>query len=354
MKMIQTLRKRNALVLISGREDGVHLVAQYSQQRSQILPLPLPLLQEMGNTLAERGIFCHTSPHSGAGKTFNIKYAARLEKYVYLAVNNHMPKSTLMDRIASQMRTSNVDPDESKEAFCLHFDLAETVAMDFFLFELCFLGGLFDNQNGRQWLWNPRYCRLDFETAFETKNRCLQMLPQRVALPSPEFFAADPDSLAAGMGAALFASSRYDATLRRGKEVSSNNFFRLQYVCAALRVLRDMNNSFSLDFSVATGSLLSGAECYDLLHNALQATSVVSLHSFWNFVNVMFWQLRDMHHPDSIISAIMMLDQDIVRIAEQESPPEDSAMTHEEANKFVKDDKMCKESLKGQLVLFAW
>ena len=68
---------------------------------------------------------------------------------------------------------------------------------------------------------------------------------------------------------------------------------------------------------------LSGARALELLARALGVAPAaaagggarrggggVNLHSVWAFVNVFFWQLRDLHHADSVAQTLALLDSD--------------------------------------------
>ena len=67
-----------------------------------------------------------------------------------------------------------------------------------------------------------------------------------------------------------------------------------------------------------TGFDLSGGECFELLHAAMlqgsnagpaAAAAPVSLWCMWSFTNVLYWQLQDVHHPESPILIACMPDE---------------------------------------------
>lgn len=120
-----------------------------------------------------------------------------------------------------------------------------------------------------------------------------------------------------------FASKRNDGTIRPGEPLVCNAFKRLQYVCAALRHVAD--GSFPFEFqgplscrpwvSATTLTVSADAppdlgpeECLQLLVKYSELREHPSLWCIWNFINVMYWQLRDMHHPESPLNCACMPD----------------------------------------------
>ena len=124
---------------------------------------------------------------------------------------------------------------------------------------------------------------------------------------------------------------------KKGKKNTSqvNAFFRLRYVCVALNLLERLKGSFPHRYQEKDGKKLlkapnwafnkkmypylakenagpliplDGARCFDLLisHSGLQNNP--SLWCIWSFVNVLYWQLRDMHHNESPINNVCMPD----------------------------------------------
>ena len=122
---------------------------------------------------------------------------------------------------------------------------------------------------------------------------------------------------------------------KKGKKEQVNAFFRLRYVCVALNMLERLKGSFPHRYREKDGKKLvktpnwvfnkkmypylpkekagpliplDGARCFDLLisHSGLQNNP--SLWCIWSFVNVLYWQLRDMHHSESPINNACMPD----------------------------------------------
>ena len=124
---------------------------------------------------------------------------------------------------------------------------------------------------------------------------------------------------------------------KKGKKGTNqvNAFYRLRYVCVALNLLERLKGSFPHRYQEKDGKKLvkapnwafnkkmypyltketagpliplDGARCFDLLisHSGLQNNP--SLWCIWSFVNVLYWQLRDMHHTESPINNVCMPD----------------------------------------------
>ena len=122
---------------------------------------------------------------------------------------------------------------------------------------------------------------------------------------------------------------------KKSKKEQVNAFVRLRYVCVALNLLERLKGSFPHRYREKDGKkllktpnwvfnkkmypylpkekagpliLLDGARCFDLLisHSGLQNNP--SLWCIWSFVNVLYWQLRDMHHTESPINNACMPD----------------------------------------------
>jgi hypothetical protein len=108
---------------------------------------------------------------------------------------------------------------------------------------------------------------------------------------------------------------------------TANAFQRLQYVCLALDVLERNAGRFphvyegpnvsplaSLRLSQSTDEdgateELAGDICFRrLMESSRLDAHSPSLWCLWNYVNVLYWQLRDMHYEDSPINAACMPD----------------------------------------------
>ena len=160
-------------------------------------------------------------------------------------------------------------------------------------------------------------------------------------VPNRFHFEATKQGLKRGMGKLRFYGRRYDGTSERkesGGVRPATAYERIQYVATALYVM-DRNNgrfpyvfepknihekegvllslrqSFYLSASAAeedplclseSGELddIEGSECFDLLIKYSHLNEeTVSFWCLWNFVNVVYWQLRDMQYPDSPLNS---------------------------------------------------
>jgi hypothetical protein len=205
----------------------------------------------------------------------------------------------------------------------LHLDLTDPVKEDysFVMFELAFFGGVFSNSD--LFLWSTLNTTLCIELAcgslYERLHslRSLQCVEVEATASS---FAASESLLRIGMGAEYF-STRNDGTMKFGSKAGSTAYQRLQYVCAALALVKSGSfphhfeppsscNSNESDEDAVMGAVpdVPAPECFDLLCNASSLIESPSLWCVWNFINVFYWQLRDMHHPESPINCACMPD----------------------------------------------
>ena len=352
----------NPLLIISGQAENQHLVAQFAYCRTTVIPLPEDVLREYSEQLAtdkiySQGITVHSSKHAGAGKTFNIRTLAEQDQAVYVPI-------PLMHSFEVLNRLKNIYLERQlneSEIILLHFDIYDTVKEDLnaILFELVFLGGLDDSSTGSQFFWNPETVSIAFEIPAGSvieKLRVCYLLPQKVAEINENTFITSQKKLAIGMGED-FSSPRYDGTSLRkpnsDEEVkSSNAYVRLQYVCFGLDMMEKNEGRFPYVYeggpsisvldsikasqkqdsiSVKSEESLSAARCYQLLMTNVQLDAKrPSLWCLWNFINVFYWQLRDMHYPESPINCACIPDPKSRR----------------------KDDAQSKAKLKGEVVQF--
>merc|ERR1711974_37213 len=94
-----------------------------------------------------------------------------------------------------------------------------------------------------------------------------------------------------------------------------------------LASMRESQRQGSTDKS--TNSKLTSERCFKLLTTCLELENP-SLWCIWNFINVFYWQLRDMHHPESPINCACMPDKTSVK----------------------KGEELTKEKYKGEVVQF--
>lgn len=84
--------------------ENQHLITQYAHCRVAIDPLPLEVLQSVGDHIASlygKGVTVHLSGHAGSGKSFNIRLRATQsrEDYVHIPINHPVTASELISII---------------------------------------------------------------------------------------------------------------------------------------------------------------------------------------------------------------------------------------------------------------
>ena len=343
-KVVSTIREllpkaKNTLLLFTGQSENQHIVAQFSFCKTSVIPLPEDVIQEFCGELKDysQGISVHRSSHAGAGKTFSIRLLASSIGAI------HVPFSVMhTNNILPRLKQVYTDNQYSDSEFLLfHIDIYDTTTdgINGIIFELLFLGGLDDSILGEQFFWNPETVSFAFELPagdLIDKIRICSLLPQREVEINEGTFITKHKILEVGMGED-FKSTRYDGTTLRPEETTNdlaNAFIRLWYVCYGLDMMDTLNGKFPYVFeggknislldslrasrdSFKSLSHSSGDEeipltserCYQLLmkYSKLDPKSP-SLWCLWNFVNVFYWQLRDMHHMESPINCACMPD----------------------------------------------
>jgi hypothetical protein len=278
-----------------------------------------------------RGIDTYYSRHAGAGKTFNIRSAAYSQMFHYI----HFPiynTNRLVERLTEAIQ------EYSSDEILLHIDLSDALVEDLnpFLFDLVYLGIVLDSSSGSQFCWNPFQMCICLEVASGNliqKLRICELLNPIHVIVSPENFRTDYEDLIAGMGEE-FDSPRNDGTRLRKEmeqELLANSFQRLQYVCLALDMMNKNGGKFPYVYEGANSPALenlrlslsksqvikqlqttdiSNVRSFELLMEAIKLDPTKpSLWCLWNFVNVFYWQLRDMHYPESPINCCCMPDE---------------------------------------------
>jgi len=355
---------KNPLIIVSGQAENQHIVAQFAHCRTTVIPLPEEVIRLYSAELSNpqngysQGVHVHTSKHAGAGKTFHIRTSAHETNATYLPVTiTH--SGDLLNRLKRLLVDKNIT---SMDYVLLHFDLYDTVREDFnaLLFEFVFLGGFDESSSGNQFFWNSETTSIAIEVASGPvieKLRVCSLLPQIEASVSEKTFIVSRKKLSIGMGPD-FDSHRYDGTsLRRESKAATTQEVatadvRVKYVCMGLHMMETNQGRFpyvyegpsisvlesirasqsqdSISVKSADGPL-NGPQCYNLLMNAIKLEAKKpSLWCLWNFVNVFYWQLRDMHYPESPINCACMPDI--------------------KANRA--DDAASKAKLKGEVVQF--
>ena len=340
-------KSANPLLIISGNADKQHLVAQLAHLKASVVPLPLAVLRQVSGEISgkySKGITSHTSLQAGAGKTFNIRYNASKTSSVCVAVSV-TSDSNVLNSIWSALQAQNIEAE--KDYYVLHLDIYDTAgaSLDSFLFDLVFLGGVQDSFTGQQFFWDSAFVGIALEvpSSGESANsfRVCELLPQQEAVVSKDTFAVSSKVLRAGMGFAEYQTARNDGTsiatnTSTSEEISAH--MRLLYVCTGLDIMDSNQGRFPFVFEgpqaspleslrlsqkqefirQSSSDKLSASRCLELLCDALNVQKP-SLWCIWNFVNVFYWQLRDMHFPDSPINCACMPDSTADRKGDTET-----------------------------------
>ena len=215
------------------------------------------------------------------------------------------------------------------DAILVHIDLSDSASseLDSILFELAFFFSLIDPITGLALVLSPSRTIIAIEVpcgSFKQRVPLCEFFSQQIIVAQSTSFVASPQALRAGMGTAF--NNRPVECMGEWPDA----YIRLQYVCSALRTLESCFGSFPFEFDTFSGKPLSGAECFRLINLHSQQGRHVSLWCLWSFVNIMYYQLREMHHPESPLNCACMLD------------PSASSTR----------DREIKEKIKGELILF--
>ena len=347
---------KNPLLIIAAKGDKQYLVAQFTHFKTSITKLPNHMIQLYSNEIKERGYICglstFTSSYAGAGKTFQIRTESFKIQSNYIPVTI-LHSNDIINKILSSLKNQNIS--QSMDYIALHLDIYDTAndSLNPILFDLIFLGGFDDNRTGNQYFWNPELTSIFIELATGNlcdKLRVCLLLPQIHVKVNSERFCNSKQSLLQGMGEKQFQSLRNDGTIidcnnlfinKSIRTKKYNAFERLQYVCIGLDIMDNNNGNFPyvqekenispLDslrdsqnqqyIKKSTSNKLTSSRCFELLSKYLEVSSSssssaddncsLSLWCLWNFVNVFYWQLRDMHHPESPINCACMPDPSI-------------------------------------------
>ncbi len=263
------------------------------------------------------------SVYPGAGKSFAIRLA--------VPENSHYIHVPLFHARETQSKIiQNLTKIGWQDSAQLHLDLYESVQADIepLLFQLAIFGSIVDEVTGFVVAIPPARVRITFEVPcgdFQQRVSICRLLHSHCIESSEASFSPSRELLERGMGSA-FSLTPVNWTGAPWE----NAFDRLQYVCLALDVLETNKGSFPFNFPQEKHTSIRPERCFQLLlkHNAQQHH--VSLWCMWGFVNITYWQLREMHHPESPLNCACMPD-----------PTASSSR-----------DREVKEKLKGELVHF--
>jgi hypothetical protein len=327
------------IAFISHEGDQSHLITSFSHRKVSIGQTSSKLWRMFGAALGEELTTTWASKGAGAGKTFNIRTFAHSKSlaYVHVPINLSCTTNEVFIRRLSErldagchekdadFEGTSMDRNENRAGALLHLDVASYVNQSFIipLFQLCFLGVV---QNVRSpehsVFYRKSHTFIAIELAAEMQDSTLtnhcSTYNLRFITPSADTFAKSGWSLMVGMGDD-FQSSLYDGLAKDpDNDVSASNAYqRLEYVVCALHVLR--TNAEGVPFDFDSKFVMNYWEenpdgfryAYELVVDACKLgleSKSPSLWCVWSFVNVLYWQLRDMHHPESPLNGCCMPD----------------------------------------------
>ena len=360
------------LLLICGPSKGSYIVSQFLSRRIPSYPLSRVLLQGLVEKHYQKKFQTFASDYAGSGKTYQIrKGSGGGEKYVHVPATSIKQFLTLLNSLLSGEPNEEManDPAFFGDApLLLHFDVYDTVGAELnsYLFELIFFGGFCDFMNGVIFSYplSQTLVSIELPTGPLSKHLVVpQLCPVNLVVADASLFAQSKKDLLRGMGLHQFYGVRYDGTAIRKREQNvrhANAYDRLQYVCFALDLLRRNNGRFpyvfdcnvtepeglleslrisaSADLEVADTDI-SGDLCFDLLVRASQLQKgKVSLWCLWNFVNMVYWQIRDMHFQGSPLNELCM--------------PMDESENGEKKQINKKESNESKKLVKGEVLAF--
>jgi len=335
VKLIKGILSRGVpefpLLLLSHENDKSQITVEYANKKVFVSQLSTERLCLLGANLGN-SVKIWKSNGAGTGKTFSIKLEAYHSgmKYCHVPINNSFtPMEVLIKRLNNAKQSYSLTDGAPENGLLYHIDLSCSVDFKFVyvLFQLCFLGVLKDFNGESQCLFFSRQnTRFAIELAYGTQDSDLelscQIYPMTVVSSGTHSFYVEANDLQAGMGED-FTSELYDGIiknperLRQTSEVT-NAFLRLQYVVSALDSLKRNQGRFPFVFDhdyvdsywVTFGSCKEDA--FSLITEACNLqnrSNSVSLHCVWSFINVFFWQLQEMHHPESPLNGCCLVDE---------------------------------------------
>ena len=323
------------LVIVCGPGADAYVVSQFTNRRKPSFALGVSDLQQMVDQAFESRVKTYVSDHAGAGKSFQIRKGNFFggERYIHAPATTVPQHLGLLEEVLNSfVETAVLDDDED---MILHIDLYDTVGTELnsYLFEFIFFNGHCNFEKEIIFFYPPSRTSISVEipTGPLSKHMTVPwMCPIVKVAPEPDLFATCKKDLERGMGKAMFYGKRYDGTALRKREEGkrhANAWERLQYVCTALEILKHEHGRFpyvfetnveepealleSLRLSASGMGLgegdITGDTCFGLLAEASGVLAEkASLWCMWNFVNMVYWQIRDMHYPDSPLNSACM------------------------------------------------
>uniref|UniRef100_A0A7R9YCP3 Uncharacterized protein n=1 Tax=Pinguiococcus pyrenoidosus TaxID=172671 RepID=A0A7R9YCP3_9STRA len=337
------------LVLLVGGSRSQVLVEQFQQHRRvNFNPVPPEVIQEVTEEVSSttrRVVQVYKSERGGAGKTFRVLTDAQADDrtVITIPVHKNMRADAVVKHVrellpTAHRRSSGPVPAgpargqfptqgelfptsvfaSKKARFTLHFSLSATTprSFDTILAELVLFAGVLDTATGSLFAWSGAAGEVDFDNhiAIEVANtgkghhklpRICDLLPSKDIFVGPSTLCVSREALQSGFVG--FDSPRGDGTIEenRSSPTANNAYVRLQTVCKALQIAA-AQEGFPPDFQANRLADVSSEECFELLTSKMGLPREVApnMHQIWNFVNILFWQLMDLHHESSIANSV--------------------------------------------------
>ena len=331
------------LILVGDSNEPSYLTSQYINHRLTSGILPQSRLLDATDAMTVYGIktYCYTSKIAGTGKSFAIRYRAAEEGrlYVHIPVNSPtMSPDQLVQRVQENIKRSVTEigatvfgtVDSSK--VLLHLDLSSTVTSSIInsLFSMCTLGLLFDPHSEVAYFPVQRDVCICIELATGLQYGSLTPLALYHTIDitvSAESFAFSGEGLLKGMRAeyhaqlyGVVAAPTGQATPRDEYQFESTAYDRLYCVVMVLYLLKLNHGSFPHDFSIEHNTQqshdlqaplpFSSHEAFDLLLDASALQAHPSLWCLWSFINVVYWQILEIHKHKSPIYLACLPDNE--------------------------------------------
>jgi hypothetical protein len=315
-------------VLIAESPESCHLTSQFNHNRINHGILPPNEVSKVGSILRSFGseVYCHTSSHAGAGKSFDIRVRASSSNllYCHVPINSPItPIHTIIHRLEENIHRSRsssdgmVLDDQASQNILIPIDIASTVGFSLIssLFSLCVTGVLADTLSDLVYYYHPSKVVICIELAAGMQTGSFSQLELYSCINnavSASSFVVSEDVLRRGMG------HEFEAVLFEGKATESsssasrsslaaaasngktNAFHRLAYVLRALLILHSNNGSFPVFDSAVledTDSLFFDTrDSLEILISYSGLKSNPSLWCMWSFVNVLFWQFQQIQN----------------------------------------------------------
>lgn len=348
-------REIDPLFLISDANESCYLTTQYLSCRVNNGILPTEVLSSVAQLLSSygAGVSCHTSKLAGAGKSFDIRLSASKQSLLYTHVpinsanmsigslinlinENVVRSSTRKLRFDAAFASMDADVPTSSDNYLLHLDVSSTCSSSLvsIMFSLCTLSTLADTATNSVFSFHPMNTMICVELAAGLHFGPLSQLtfyPTVDYSVSSDTFAFDLATLKQGMGDE-YSAQLYGSVIQRedshnmtdnassSKLTQATAYDRLYYVIEALHTLDHSGGAFPHNFDsemIAVHSeegfpiQISTERAFHLLMSSSSLYRCPSLWCVWNFVNVMYWQLQEMHHTSSPLYLACMPDEAI-------------------------------------------